>query len=70
MNHITGVYIWVYGIVDESIIKKIVETCIEEHKKNSGITYELTMYSITKDEEYKNSKPKKTILKLVLEKED
>jgi hypothetical protein len=60
----------IYGIADKLVISKIIVTLIEEHKKDPGITYELTMYSITKDEEYKNSKPKKTILKLVLEKED
>jgi hypothetical protein len=65
-----GINIFIYGITDTGIINKIVETVIQDHKKNPAISYDLTIYSITKDEDYKKSKPKKTLLHLTLPKEE
>jgi hypothetical protein len=64
------VYISVYGITDQTIVKKIVNLCIEKHKNNKGIRYELTMYSQTKREDVKMIISKKPMLELTLKKEE
>lgn len=66
----TGVDVFVYGITDQSLIKKIVNLCVEKHASNRGIRYELTMYRQTKAEDIKELVSEKPILKLILKKEE
>lgn len=55
----------VYGITDASIIKKIVDLCIEKKTINPKLNYELYVYPKMKEEDY-NQKP---TLKLILQEE-
>lgn len=64
-----GVYVYVYGITDKTIAKKIAGLCIDAHVKNPGIQYEFTMYAQTKNETIKG-KSKTAILQLILNKEE
>lgn len=66
----TGVEVDVYGITDQSLIKKIVDSCIEKHAINRGIRYELTMYRQTKAEDVKKLISERPILRLILKKEE
>ncbi len=66
----TGVYISIYGITDQSLIKKIVALCIEKHANNRGIRYELTMYRQTKEEDVKTLISDRPILRIILKKEE
>jgi len=66
---VNGVYISVYGITNQAITEKIVAAFIKNHARNPMIYYELNMYNLTKDEDLHTSKSKKTILQLVLDKE-
>jgi hypothetical protein len=65
---VNGVYISVYGVDDQSIKEKIVAAFIRNHARNPMIYYELNMYNLTKDEDFNSSKPKATILRLILNK--
>jgi hypothetical protein len=67
---VKGVYISVYGITDPSVTEKIVGACIEDHAHNPSIYYELNMYNLTKDEDLHASGSKKTMLRLILNKEE
>lgn len=65
-----GAYIYIYGITNKKIITKIVDLFIEQHAKYPNIHYQLTIYSLTKEEDMKNLKQKKIILELILNKEN
>jgi hypothetical protein len=64
-----GVYIYVYGIRDQAIVKNIVSLCLDAHMRNPKVQYELNMHSQTKRETVEGSSKTKT-LQLVLPRED
>ena len=61
--------IYIYGITDRTIVKKIVDLCIDFHARNPKIKFELTMYA-QKRPEINIERNKTTILKLILNKEE
>ena len=66
----TDVDLWVYGITDKSLVKQIVDLCIEKHANNPGMQYTLTMYSQTRSQDGYAIFSKSPILQLTLKKEE